>query len=330
MSVLKIQPGPGDSYDTFVNEDDPTVNYKDEVFLLVGGPIPDRQEALIQFDLSGIPEGAVITKAVLGVYTTLQEDAPDVLCCEISQSWYLDTVDWISRPIRGMPGIPGVLSQSAWTLFDVLDIVNDWITTPAYNLGFQIVGALCEESYNTLASGDCVDDPTLRPYLEITYTGGVGPGAGGVVVQVVQTNFSNNVSSKTAIPMDTSKPQITEGVEFMTCIITPKSVTNKLYIDVVCEVVRVANDIVIIGALFQDAIADALKASLQYNYPEAGHVLPYHIRHDMVAGTVSSITFHFRMGTHSGGEIRMNGANQWGATLGGLITSSIKITEVIA
>lgn len=176
MTVLKIQPGSADGYDTFINEADPTVNYKSDVLLLARSLSPGRMQSLLQFSLSALPEGATISKAEFCIYCTGVTDSPNVYCHEVSQAWYVDTVDWISRPIPGMPGIAGIAVVNTWLKFDVFDIVQDWIANPSYNLGFQLLTDLCEDSYISFHSSDYVDDPTLRPYLEITYIGGAVSG----------------------------------------------------------------------------------------------------------------------------------------------------------
>lgn len=148
--------------------------------------------------------------------------------------------------------------------------------------------------------------------------------ATGVPVQVVSTNFSAVATGTTVIPYDDTIPQITEGDQFMTQAITPKSATNRLFIE---AKIYATNSVVqeIIGALFQDATANALAATVQYATTGTGEVQLI-LTHDMVAGTTSSTTFRTRIGGATASTTTFNGRG--GARkFGGITLSTIKITE---
>ena len=53
------------------------------------------------------------------------------------------------------------------------------------------------------------------------------------VVQVVNVQSASYATGTTALPMDGSIPQISEGNEFMTLAVTPTSASNKLIIHVI-------------------------------------------------------------------------------------------------
>lgn len=148
--------------------------------------------------------------------------------------------------------------------------------------------------------------------------------ATGFVVQVVSTNFAAVATGATTIPIDDTIPQITEGVEFMTQAITPKSATNILVIEAVgfyaCTVATSNTQ-----ALFQDATANALAATgvLQ---PTVNALVMIPTSYSMTAGTTSPTTFRIRTGPSSAATTTFNGSAA--ARLYGAITKSfIKITE---
>lgn len=149
--------------------------------------------------------------------------------------------------------------------------------------------------------------------------------APGFAVQAVSTNFSAMNTGTTLIPFDDTIPQITEGTEFMTQAITPKSATNKLIIEAtVLLSCSVADQISI--ALFQDANTNAIAATAVYQYqataPNTGV-----ITHVMTSGTASATTFRIRAGGSVAGTVTFNG--QVGARrYGGITVSNIKITEI--
>lgn len=149
----------------------------------------------------------------------------------------------------------------------------------------------------------------------------------GFVVQEVVSLYSAVATGTTVIPQDDTIPQITEGNEYMTQTITPKSATNILIIDVEVMIANSANAGKMI-ALFQDANANALAAKFTYvgNWTDPVNLT---LRYSMVAGTTSATTFRVRGGASVAGTTTFNGL--LGARLFGAIPkSSIKITEVKA
>lgn len=132
------------------------------------------------------------------------------------------------------------------------------------------------------------------------------------------------------IPLDDTKPQITEGTQVMSLSYTPKSATNKLKIQVT---VFMSDDdgagLRAAAALFKDADADALRSGLEWS-SSTDRVEPVTFTHVMVAGTTSPITFRVRAGYNSGNGT-FNGIGS-GATRrhGGTLGSSIIITETKA
>lgn len=149
--------------------------------------------------------------------------------------------------------------------------------------------------------------------------------AGGIAVQRVSTNFSAVATGVTAIPYDDTIPQITEGTEFMTQAITPKSATNRLVVDVVM-LISANGAAELVGALFQDSSVNALAATFPYQATATGAMTLY-IRHDMVAGTTSATTFRVRAGTNGGNTVTINGSSGL-RKLGGVTISNITVTEV--
>lgn len=146
----------------------------------------------------------------------------------------------------------------------------------------------------------------------------------GTLVQSVSAEFSGVATGATIMPNDDTIPQNTEGDQYMTLAITPKSTTNTLVIQVVFMFANSTVQI-ISGALYQDATANAIAAIGSTAYVVgAPNILP--LTKKMAAGTISSTTFKFRAGTQSTGTLTMNGVS--GARYyGGSAVSSITIWE---
>lgn len=150
--------------------------------------------------------------------------------------------------------------------------------------------------------------------------------ANGFVVQVVNTTFNAVATGTTVIPLDDTIPQITEGNEFMTQAITPKSATNILVIRATMFLSSSTADNNIIMALFQDATANALAVQTARGYTVTNVPNVLVLEYSMVAGTTSSTTFRIRAGGNAAATFTFNGAA--GARFFGTAAkASIVITE---
>lgn len=151
--------------------------------------------------------------------------------------------------------------------------------------------------------------------------------ATGVPVQVVNTVSTAVATGTTQIPFDDTIPQITEGDEYMTLAITPKSATNILVIEAIVWLSSSAAARNLSAALFQDSTANALAAGSEFTDTTAT-LIPrmVKVRHTMVAGTTSSTTFRIRAGASNTGTTTFNGVNA-ARIFGAINKSSIVITE---
>lgn len=152
-----------------------------------------------------------------------------------------------------------------------------------------------------------------------TYINSVG------VRQIVATQTGANASGTTAIPFDNTIPQNTEGDQYMTLAITPKSATSKLIIEVTV-VCSASNAVDATMALFQDSAANALKA-VATNTGGGNQTRTISFRHEMTSGTTSATTFKVRAGGDGIVTFYFNSTGS-GQLYGGVCGSSIVITEV--
>ena len=153
------------------------------------------------------------------------------------------------------------------------------------------------------------------------------PGVGsGAVVQTVSYQTGAMAVGAVIIPNDDTIPQITEGVEFMTLAITPRSATSKLVIEVLANV-STGTITTMTVALFQDSTANALAAVQAYE-AVATAMHPMSLRHTMTSGTTSATTFRVRAGLGVAGNLTFNGGSGL-RQMGGVMASSIVIQEVL-
>lgn len=117
---------------------------------------------------------------------------------------------------------------------------------------------------------------------------------GGTFVKQVRASTSTAGSTATAIPVDDTIPQITEGAEVLTVSITPSNSANILVIQYCFGgSYESSTNTYFTSALFQDSTANAL-----YSQLESRSVRGFNVKgvYYMTAGTTSSTTFRLRVG----------------------------------
>lgn len=128
------------------------------------------------------------------------------------------------------------------------------------------------------------------------------------------------------IPVDNTKPQITEGTQVLTVSITPKLTTSLLRIKVKIEGAPNTNQ-AYVAALFQGAAVDSIATTsiaLAASFPT-----PMSIQKQVVSGTTSPLTFSVRIGNAAGSTYYFNGISGV-AYFDGSYTSSIMVEEIKA
>lgn len=149
----------------------------------------------------------------------------------------------------------------------------------------------------------------------------------GKLVQEVNIQTGAVATGTTIIPKDDTIPQNTEGDEYMQLSITPKAVTNKLIIDVVFNCAHSGTLDMMSGALFQDAVVNAIASGWTAKASLANAESQVILRHIMLAGTVAATTFKFRAGADTAGTTTFNG-RAGGRIYGDSMASNMSIKEI--
>ncbi|GAG12371.1 unnamed protein product, partial [marine sediment metagenome] len=157
---------------------------------------------------------------------------------------------------------------------------------------------------------------------------GAGVKRTGEIVQVQYTQTGAVNTGVTAIPSDDSIPENDEGDEYMTLAIVPSSNINKLLIEAKAMLAHSSASTFITAALFQDSTVNSLAATGEHIPAVVNNGLMLSLRHEMITGTSGSTTFKIRAGGAAGATTTFNGANA-GRLLGGVMASSIRITEIM-
>lgn len=148
----------------------------------------------------------------------------------------------------------------------------------------------------------------------------------GMVVGVSTTNYSTYTSTASNIPLDDTIPQNTEGIQIMSVAHTPKSSTNLLKIEVVVHCTSTGTAGYPVAALFKDSVANALMAGTTIA-PTSAALDQICFTHYMTAGTTSPITFKVRVGADNSGHTTYINGNNGGRWFGGILTSTLVVTE---
>lgn len=171
-------------------------------------------------------------------------------------------------------------------------------------------------------------------------TGGVAPGASGNVLTSNGTSWtsaapsggagaknfctytSSTSTTSTTIAIDDTIPQNTEGVELLTCTITPTSASSQLLVTVNVPVHNGGNNVAI-AAIFRDSTADALATGwVQLN----NNLSNVPVSTSVTSGSTSATTFKVRIGTQ-GGTLNINGTGT--RYFGGSLYAYISVEEIL-
>lgn len=171
-------------------------------------------------------------------------------------------------------------------------------------------------------------DVNLKSYSPLDIADMAGTHGPGILVQ--ETRFADGELATTTggMPGGDTIPQDTEGGEFMVHTHTPLDAANILLIEVSTLLQSNIGGFVVC-ALFRDGAGAGAIASGLNGTPGAGfqHPAQVHIDFRQVAGTTSPITFRVRGGSNQGGSTTtFNGA--FSARIhGGVLQSSIRVSE---
>ena len=169
--------------------------------------------------------------------------------------------------------------------------------------------------------------------------GEIGVDYGGFTGNVIQVAYAelttSTVTSSVSIPVDNTIPQNTEGVEILTCSITPKYANSILYVESNSYIGESANNVDnIVQALFRDSTADAISVSFNNASPPSSSSFggglsfnPTYMLAKESANSTSATTFKLRAG---GGAfpttLRVNGTSS--QYFNGKLITYIRIIEV--
>jgi len=207
------------------------------------------------------------------------------------------------------------------------------LASSAYSLNARVGDGQVVKSVNSLK-----DDVTLEGgnNISITASGNTltvsATQSGGTPTQIVFTQSNTFETGGSIIPLDSSVPQISEGFPLFTLSITPKNAASKLIVEAIVIATETADHSnYLLVALFRDDNSnptDAIAASHvdAWGAHPSGFPRAVPLRTIVDAGSTSPIEFRVNVGC-DGGAVNINGRTD--GVWGGVLTSSLKITEVL-
>ena len=129
-------------------------------------------DSFFQYDLSGIPKGAVITSANLMLNVTHKNFYPkDITLYDIVNEWTEDSVSWNNKPTRGTARTSAFrVSAKGWLSKDITALVQEWVDGTFENNGINLYqGNNATRSDVKISNRYNAGGQDLATYIEINF-----------------------------------------------------------------------------------------------------------------------------------------------------------------
>lgn len=302
---------------------------------VLAGSAADRAGKIISFDANGdlmLASGAELDAAITSFGAGLAQAGEElsVLNYFTTISASADAGGTVNVITATISPVPGSLMNNLRAIITAAGANTS--TTPTLNLNTLGAKTIVKNGGVALQKGDITG---AGHRLDLIFDAGIDkwilqnpayPISSGSILQVVNYQTGAYATGSGTIPLDNSTPQISEGNEFMTLAITPKSADSYLCIDIVLQL-GASIISTVIAALFVDATSNALAAAV-HRCESAGTSLSYNVKftHRVSSGSITARTYRVRAGLAAAGTCYFNGGV---GTLNGKLASSITITEIL-
>jgi hypothetical protein len=136
MRIQRQGTTPGLVRDTYLASDEPDRRFGSQVDLLVGTPPGTEavRRALVRFDLSGLPAGATVLTARVGLHAESSTEPGVIEAHRVTKDWDEASETWASfgeggfdpTPIASSDTATAIVMSSDQVWFDVTGLVADW------------------------------------------------------------------------------------------------------------------------------------------------------------------------------------------------------------
>jgi hypothetical protein len=297
-------------------------------------PTPSAADSTTKIATTAFVQGELTAKAPLASPTFTGTPAAPTAAADTNTTQVATTAYVIGQKGTATPIVDGTGAAGTSNKWAPIDHVHPTDTSRA---------ALASPTFTGTPAAPTAPPGTNTTQLATTaFVAAAVTGGSQKYVNRAFGSYTTNANLTTAIPLDDTIPQITEGTEVVTASITPASTSNRIRARFSCMVAGnggIAQHA--IAALFQDATANALCAravkvvddSKTYlspcnpcNYLGNAVVAQLVLEWEWVPATVSAITARIRVGGNSG-TIRLNGTT--GARYFGGVSAATLVLEEI-
>ena len=188
-TCITVQPGPTAGKDAYIKQDKPDERWGSGPELRVKTENGKLNRALLQFDLPGLPAGAIIHSATLSLYVKdASGGAVTINAHRVTASWNEAQVTWKARDKAANllwasqggdfdPAVVGATvvddTKNVWRSWDVTSLVSAWYGSPASNFGLILESPVTTPKTEKVFKSSDDGTASQRPKLQICYSAGV-------------------------------------------------------------------------------------------------------------------------------------------------------------
>jgi len=173
---IASQPGSVLGQDAFVDKNQADTNFGNTIELGVYDNLTTRTRSYLQFDLSSVPEGIIISSASLQLYS---QDAlgSSIYLRKVTSSWDEETINWNNQPLfQEVVSSRVVNAAGTWFTWDITKLAKDWCAGKMPNYGMALMaGETATSSGGLFCSSDFSADNALRPKLVVDFVPDIEP-----------------------------------------------------------------------------------------------------------------------------------------------------------
>jgi len=171
-----IQPGPGNSYDSWVSTVKPDDNYGSAELLWAGSSPNHTSSAYLYFadvlNVNLVPANAVVLAARLDLFTvgTWTDESFLLGAHAVQAAWQANTITWNNQPsyLPEPEDVAAIGPGATWLSWDVTELVRGWVDMTTGNYGV-VIRSYAQNNDAGFYSADSTEQPLRRPRLVIEY-----------------------------------------------------------------------------------------------------------------------------------------------------------------
>lgn len=154
--------------------------------------------------------------------------------------------------------------------------------------------------------------------------------ASQLIVDRKFASYSSAALISGVIPLDDTRPQVSEGSQILSITITPKKSTNILRARFSGWGSCAGGDYIICSLFDSITGSNAIQSAAVIAFNTAGWPIHIGLEHEWVCGSASSITVQIRIGTTGGSGLYLNsgGSSGGGRVLGGSSSCTLVVEEI--